>query len=595
MTQVLVAYFVFLGLSAFVSRLFISRYHTEHIISLIFTMIVLFVFGCVQQLGVGIKVVIACAVIGGGLSLWRLLKGGEKRFALLRQAVELAIFFAIALIISWGAEYWVWDEFSHWGAEVEFLSITGNLPMAKESLVFPNYIPGITLLRYFATTLLDGSGVSASYFMTWLFSLACLYCVAYSQSVSKWLVTLLVIFFTYLALFQSLVLTLLVDPLQALLFLCALRFARETDNESFWITLFSVAGLVLLKHVGIILAVFVCAYFVANRYLIAKQDLKSTLIKGCVLFVPTVAIYASWEIYVAAYDMVIKFRGPSVLFMGPGFVSNTASGMHHVLTNLFPHANFLAPAYPLAILTPGIPLWEFICLMTGFGWLVNFSTKTDKKSAALAFALLLLTGVGYLFFLAYVTVASGWFNDVQSFSRYFLVVFFATFLLLFLVARENLSIVRGLLIAIAMAALSYVVAPPMESIFVQSKRPPVPLNEEYRIKAAQLKKYATGTELILYIDGKDSSFGYFMFRQKTLPLRYMSYNQTYFIHQSDSEIQDRLNLFRKRLCRFDYVYADNSSEEFWNRNASVFDIPGGHVYKVTRVDAQYCSATLLEK
>jgi uncharacterized membrane protein len=354
-------------------------------------------------------------------------------------------------------------------------------------------------------------------------------------------------------------------------------------------------AVVLLKHVGIILAAFIWAYYVSVRLFIDKLSIKAVAARACVLFALVISTYASWELYVYFYGLDIKFAGTSILLEGDGVVSNIVIGLRHVLTNLFPHSAFLPPAYPLALLTPGIQLWAFICITACLGLIINLNKSTPRKSTALAFGFLVLTAMAYLLFLSYVTVASGWFNDHVSFSRYFLVVLFATFLLQYFVAREGLSVARCLFVAIVMAAVSFVTAPPLSTLFVQAKRLPVPINEEYRLKAEQLKKYTTGNEFILYIDGKDSVFGYFIFRLKTLPLQYKSYSSTFFIYQDDIKNPDRLDRFKKTLCKFDYIYADSAPEDFWKRNSSIFSETGGHVYKVIRDSSIYCTAHLLEK
>jgi len=592
---VLLTYFVFLGLTAFTSRFIINKFRAEHPVSLILAMIILYLFGCVQLLGVGIKVVLSCAAIGCIAGFWTLLKGGTERFSIVRQAVELAVLFALALILSWGSQYWVWDEFSHWGAAVEYLSLTNNLPTSKEVQVFPNYIPGISLLRYFGESLLQGSGVASAYCITWLLGLSSIYCVSNSESRTKWAITIITLFFAYLAFYQALTLTLLIDPLQSLLFLCALRFAYKNDRDSFKVVLLAVIAVVLLKHVGIILAAFVWAYYVGMRLFADKLEIKTILPRSLVLMAVPLLTYLSWEWYVAAYDLTIKFEGMSVLLKGAGLLSNVSIGLHHVLGNLFPHAAFLPPAHQMEFLTPGIPLWMFISIATAAALVLTYNRSSSQKEMALTFAFLLLTTVGYLLFLSYVTIASGWFNDHVSFSRYFIVALFATFFLQYFVARDGLSILRCALIAVVMIAAAYITAPPLNMFFVQEKRPPVPLHEVYRAKAAQLLKYTTGTERVMYVDGKDSSFGYFIFRLKTQPLRYLSYSSTSFINQPTTDSAKNIDRFKRELCQFDYVYADSPPEDFWKRNGEPFDKIGGHVYKVIRNGSIYCSAILLEK
>ncbi|MCP1477243.1 hypothetical protein ABIA54_003911 [Pseudomonas sp. EB276 TE3739] len=596
MLNVLLMYFSILGLVALSSRLVTSRYRAEYPISLILVMVALYVFGFFQLLSIGLYVVLLGALVGGALATKGMVFQSEDRFVIFRQAAELAILFALAWSLSWGSEYWVWDEFSHWGAEAEYLVINKNLPVSSESLVFPNYIPGISLVRYFSEVLMR-SGPSSSYFITWLFALSAIYSVSYSSSHMKWALTIVALFFAYLGFFQTLPLTLLIDPLQSLLLLLALRFAQNDDDDSFRIVVLAAVALVLLKHVGIILGGFVWLYYVCVRLLADKRQVKTIFSRATLLLASVVLTFVSWEIYVYLYDLSIRFAGISIMFKGAGLVENFSIGLHHVLRNFYPHAAFLTPAHPVEFLTPGIPLWEFTCIVVVAGFLLNFNKATDGRQVLIAFVFLLFSAVSYMLFLAYVAVASRWFNDLYSFSRYFIAVLFAVFFLQYFVARDGLAIWRCALIAALMVGLAYVTAPSLSTFFVQEKRPPVPLNAEYQLKADQLIKHTKGGERILYVDGKDSSFGYFMFRLKTLTLRYLPYPSTSFVNNNKNNYARNYKRFRRVLCKFDYVYVDGAPDGFWKRNARLFDVAGGRVYKVHRIykNARYCTASLLEK
>ncbi|MFJ2465537.1 hypothetical protein [Pseudomonas sp. NPDC087615] len=594
--NVLAIYSIFLGLASLASRVFSSKYRSEYPVGLMLAMVLLYVFGCIQQLELGVKVVVFAAIVGGGLGIWSLFTGKQHRYSILRQGGELAILFALALVFSWGAEYWVWDEFSHWGAEAEFLAINHNLPTDKEILEFPNYIPGITLLRYFTEFFLAGSGISSFYLVTWLFSLSAIYCVSYSEFRGKWLTTVVIVFFTYLAFFQSLTLTLLIDPLQSLVFLMALRFSLKNENDSFKIMLLAVISVVLLKHVGLILGMLVLMYYVGMRRFADGVTLKALLPRSLMILVAVLATFLSWEAYVAAYGLKNAFAGPSIMFKGPGIIENFSIGLRHVMTNFFPNAPLLPVAYELPFLSAGIHLWLFICIATCAAIALTYNRYCDRKGFFLTFGFLLSSSALYILFLSYVAITSGWFSDVYSFGRYFMVVFFAAFLLQYFAARDGLSIVRCTLIAVLMIGAASVTAPPLNMFFVSEKRASVPLNEEYRIKADVLKKHAARNARIMYVDGKDSIFGFFMFRLKTLPMRYAPYK--FFVNANGVASPEETEQFKDFMCTFDFVYADGAPDDFWKRNGHLFDVTGGHVYKINQGQSGQkgdCAAVLLER
>ena len=269
--DLLLMWMVFLGWVVLFSSAFVGVHRAEHICACSGIMISLYLFACLQLLTLGVIFVVVLGAVGCGLALWKLLYTENQKWFVIRFGVELLVIFTIAFFASWGASYWTWDEFSHWGAQIEFLIAQKNLPVASGVLLFPNYIPGVSLFRYFGEVLLQGTGISASYFLTWVMALSGLYTVSYSESRYKFAGTALAVFFAFLIFLQALVSTLYVDALQAVVFLCALKFAHEKDPEVFKVVAVLCVSLVLMKHVGLIFSLFVLAYFIAVRFFLYKE------------------------------------------------------------------------------------------------------------------------------------------------------------------------------------------------------------------------------------------------------------------------------------------------------------------------------------
>lgn len=596
--DLLLMWMVFFGWVVLFSSAFVSVSRAEYICACSGIMISLYLFACLQLLWLGIVFVSILGVVGFGLALWNFLYKENQKWIIIRFGIELLVIFSISFFASWGANYWTWDEFSHWGAQIEFLIVQKNLPVAPGVLLFPNYIPGISLFRYFGEVLLQGTGVSASYFLTWVMALSGLYTISYSESKYKFAGTTLVVIFAYLIFFQSLVSTLYVDPLQAIIFLCALKFAHEKGSEAFKVVAVLSVSLVLMKHVGLIFSFFVLVYFVAVRVFLYKEKPIAVFPRALCLLSLICVGYFSWAIYVRFYNLSLDVVDISKLTGGAGVFANIWNGLLTVLNNKFVHAGFIEPLYVADVNFKSAPVWLFIAAIFALSISLVFCSSSSLRNKLLAVGLLITTNVSYTMFLAYIAAVTPWGQDPYSFSRYLMVVLFATFLMQFLIVRNHISTLAFIFFVVLMFSLSAVVSPSLSSVFVLSKRPPVMVNEEYRLKAEILKKYANETDVVWYVNDQEITLGYFIFRMKAIPLKLVAYSAGYDIYHNNNlargiNLDYRQRLFGRKLCSVKYIYIDNMSPLFWNQFSRFFDVANGTLYEVVPSGVKTCSAKLV--
>lgn len=561
-------------------------------------MISLYLFACLQILSLGIIFVNVIGALGCGFALWNLMYEEDNKWIVIRTGVELSVIFAIAFFASWGAEYWTWDEFSHWGAQIEYLNAQKNIPTESGVLLFPNYIPGISLFRYFGEILLHGTGLSASYFLSWVMALSGLYTVAYSESKYRFLATAIAVFFAYLIFFQSLVSTLYVDPLQAIFFLCALKYAHEKSSDAFKVVVVLCVSLVLMKHVGLIFSLFVLVYFTAVRVFLCEEKPAHVLPRALCLAGLIFISYFSWAIYVSVYDLSIGVVDVSKLTVGDGVFANLWSGLLIVLSNKFIHAGFIEPFYLTGYDFKSAPVWVFIAAIFALSAIFVYGSSSSLRNKLLAVGLLVSTNVSYTLFLAYIAAVTPWGLDPYSFARYLMVTLFATFFMQFIMVRNHISKLAIALFVVSLVSFSAVVSPSLTSVFVSDKRPPVMVNEEYRLKAETLKKYANETDLVWYVNDQNITLGYFVFRMKAMPLKFVAYSAGYDIYHNNNlergiNLDYRQHLFARKLCSVNYIYIDKMPYLFWNQFSKFFDVPNGTLYKVVPSGVKTCSAKLV--
>lgn len=596
--DLLLMWMVFFGWVVLFSSALVGVSRAEYICACSGIMITLYLFACLQLLSLGIIFVVILGVVGIGLALWKLLYTESQKWTVIRVGVELSAIFTIAFFASWGANYWAWDEFSHWGAQIEFLITQKNLPVAPGVLIFPDYIPGISLFRYFGEVLLKGTGISASYFLTWVMALSGLYAISYSESKYKFAGTAVAVFFAYLIFFQALVSALYVDPLQAVIFLCALKFAHEKGVEAFKVVAVLCVSLVLMKHVGLIFSFFVLVYFFAVRVFLYKEKLIAVFPRALFLLGLVCVGYFTWVIYVGFYGLSRDVVDVSKLSGGAGVFANLWKGLLVVLNNKFVHAGFIDPLYVTSINFKSAPVWFFVAAIFALSISLVFCSSIPSRNKLIAVGLLIATNVSYTLFLAYIAAVTPWGQDPYSFSRYLMVVLFATFLMQFLVVRNHISTLVFAIFVAAMVSFSTVVSPSLLSVFVTSKRPPVMVNEEYRLKAEKLKKYANENDLVWYVNDQNITLGYFIFKMKAMPLKFIAYSAGYDIYHNNNlergiNLDYRQRLFARKLCSVKYIYIDNMSPLFWNQFSRFFDVAKGAVYEVVPSGDKTCTARLV--
>ncbi|TKE98681.1 hypothetical protein FCV46_19670 [Vibrio kanaloae] len=545
--------------------------------------IVLYLSSILGMLDLGIVAVQSISVALLFFGVWRTHLNKEW-YGFLSCGLSLAFIFSLAYFASLGKNFWAWDEFSHWGAQVDYLIAMKEIASDSSVMLFPDYIPGQSLWRYYSYLKINSSDNSAIYFGNYVLIFTLIFCV----TSSKGLVKLLQGVFVYLCLlffFQSLIITLYVDHIQALLLLCFLHnlSSQERVNASYLSLL--VCMLVLSKHVGLIFALFAVTSFALNEAFIKKSKMSNMLRNIAVIFIPAMSLFFFWELYVEYYSLKREVVNVDKIILS-GFLdtfNHLFASSKGLLNSFFPHANLIRSKYSS---DSSVYLWQLISAVFTFVLCVSIFNKDLLKKRILYAVLSFSMIASYVLFLSYIRAGTPWAGDVYSFSRYVCVILFP----IVVIPLLKITKIRYLLpLTFGSILLSLPLSPPFSSVFSYVEKSPSVTHRDFDKKAQLVKKYVSSSDVIWYIQPQDSIVSYFVFREKVIPNPVLNFKDGWHLYvKSDlKSLTERLFLFKKNICKVDYIYVDNKDDTFWDDYGIFFgNKRESLLFRINKVDGQ---------
>lgn len=196
------------------------------------------------------------------------------------------------------------DDFSHWGTMVKFLYQEGRLPQAGDKLISFYIYPPTTALfvDYFVTMVGFSEGhMLVGQFLIILSSLSAIFSLKdRPKTVLPYLSQVAMVGFFLLTLHDSLLTTLMVDSLLALIALASLAYIRYySQNKVYQAISVSVIlnFLCLVKRSALILVIFSLVYY---AYSLRYSDVGKSLKRKCLAFVGVFSFlgYFLWEAHI---------------------------------------------------------------------------------------------------------------------------------------------------------------------------------------------------------------------------------------------------------------------------------------------------------
>lgn len=531
-------------------------------------------------------------VLYAGYALLRAANSREDLKAYGQQALFWIIAIALSRSCTKGSVYWAWDEFSHWGTHVDYLRHFGELLGDPTLLIFADYIPGISLWRAFFRSQLPLLGTSAAYLADLLLVLACLQALCAGRKPLEKLAVIGLLLGIYIIFFQSLVLTLYVDPLQAMLMLTGL--ALVSLEAPLPLLALLLAALTSTKHVGLIFALSIAAYYGAHAIWVRRQPMRRGLLLTLLLASCALAVWGSWALFVrlnniAPITNVVSNQGELL----PTFIKTLGA----VVNGIYPHAWYLKQDWAPAFSAP-----TYVLLLGSLAALASVLARDtgSRRQDQLDFAFSLALLAAYTVFLAAVWSRIPGGADPNSYTRYLAVPLMA--LLAHALWRKfSLTRTTGITMMstlLAVAAGAVLLAPPAAAIFTKQK-PGLAGHREYQLIADGVHQHTKPTDTIFYLIEPENLRNYFVFRSALLPLHLADWNSLARITIGRGvtgwpELASRRQLLAAEICKSSYVYAGQLSDQFWQDYRMFFDTPKNESLYQSRQDAAgQCSARLV--
>ena len=293
--DIIILYMLILSVSFFCAGVFRKKFEDTLPLTFILIMLLLFLFGLVNQLKFGVFFVI---FLLGSLYVvtmyFMCIKHRKKEIISSFFTTPFFIFtalFAICIYINYGKLADSWDEFSHWMDCVKAMSYLDHFVTSRESHSnFQSYPPAMALLQYFSQKIFLYVHKGAEfnewrmYLVYQLFALSMFFPFLKKLSIKepvKFIMLPIILFLLPLVFFQGFYTEIWIDPFVAILAGCG--FARilykEKDDISYHLYMIGVSiTLVLAKDIGLFFGLFVGTAYAVDMLIEKKEVLKRTQI-----------------------------------------------------------------------------------------------------------------------------------------------------------------------------------------------------------------------------------------------------------------------------------------------------------------------------
>jgi len=508
-----------------------------------------------------------------------------------------------------------WDEFTHWAHVVKIMYRYAELgPATPTDYTAEEYPPGISLFQYFVMDFGSGWIEGMLYWSAHLIVLSLVVSVLANCSYkffSEIILKLCVALIASLALFSDTYLTIIADPILALVFGYLILIAIKTSQQGGkWMIIFaSTAGfLTLVKPIALY---FACAAIliniIATLFTVRFNGLRKLMLSflpATVALVTVGTVWMSWGLYFSrtsdpnSNNVNVSIPKGLKGFADDSFVSEVTSKF---IENIF--GTVLNPSSWLAMTTSS---WTVVCTLFFTLWAYLGGKTNFARNIALGVTLLVTT-FGYLVIILYSYLAVfsvGEAAALASFQRYVATwyhgVFFAIVLLILsevdfgayakssrLINRQkHIGVLLIAFIALnTISSLGYYVfmlrSAPTRGI---EKREPL-LETTRAIKTA---KIPDGSKVYIVTQHRDG-FEYFLLRYEMVGAKFGEVPFSLGAKKDEGDIWTDESIDAKKwsetLRDFDFVVLSITTEGFNEEFSSLFEdglVESDSVYKVMK-------------
>ena len=153
--------------SFFISNIFKKKIEETLAINVVFSIIILFIFGMFNRLDLGYYtyLIFTVGALVGNIIFLIKQKFKNLKYLLTSGLIISFLLYAFFIILNKGRMLSVWDEFSHWGLVVKNMFMLNNFGLGSDStLLARGYLSGTSLFQYLALKI--GGNFNETYMFT---------------------------------------------------------------------------------------------------------------------------------------------------------------------------------------------------------------------------------------------------------------------------------------------------------------------------------------------------------------------------------------------------------------------------------------------
>jgi hypothetical protein len=587
-----------------------------------FVAVLLYFFGVVDLLVWGSWLATA---IGIGLLIYEVFSSTEQHVVFAKSALYALLMLLLVCWFYWAIEenfrFLLWDEFSFWAASTKLIYTTNSLFKENSPIFLKSYPPIQQLFQYYVLQFFSWSEKNALFAQDiWLLSGALLLASRLRLGMP-----------TKAALFLSL--TTLVyacgysfssiysDALLGMFFAAAVNFAsKEEQSLSTWFALsLSLSVLILLKEIGILLALVAIVIYASNMVLTssaytARSSLEDGLshprvsvlsrlqahwLKIFSLVALIVFVMQSWALYVKSIGAARALTIPSLAQWldephQKRLWTTLAEFAHRVLeTGYVPISVPFTQWHPTILLIVGV--------LSLFSVLVIYQTRPQQRlfyGVTLGILFLGFWGYTAALVLSYLVIFTEYEGvRLASFERYLssYLLAWASFILVNLFAsREhcnrkiNFLLVSGCFVVLTLMTSGQFLK---DLSGIRSVGPDYQLRQEIEGFADQIKKHIQPEQKIYFIAQKSNGLERVMFYYAMLPNTVsMSWCWSLGPKYFEGDVWTCNQEVKGLVDGYDYLALYRGDDQFWDLNKSFFSpasVGGARgLYKIEQQNGQ---------
>ena len=579
-----------------------------------FIAVSLYFFGIVDLLIWG---TVAVTTLGLGLLAHGIFYSKQPPFEFARPMGVGIVFLILLGWIYWAIQenfqFLLWDEFSFWAASTRLIYTTDLLFKENSPIFFKSYPPIQQLFQYYFLQFFSWSEKNTLFaHNVWLLSgLLCVASLPKAGVLTK--VVLFVSLATLIYAFGYSFSSLYSDALLGICFAAAVTFAaKNTRNTGVWLALvFSLTVLILLKEIGILLALVATAVYAANLLLSSSgptqlglftslwSSIKTHWIRLLAIFGVIVCVMQSWAWYVKGIGASRSISTPTISLWGDAAFQKRMTSTLDEFVRRTVEADFVSISAYFVQRHPTI-LMVLVGLIALSVLSVQLARAGRRLFCGVVMSIIFLGFCGYVaaLLLSYLIIFTEYEGiRLASFERYLstYLVAWASFVFVKLFDDSDVGR-RGRGTVVALVCFLMLTATTSGHFLkelrgIRSGGPDHGLRLEIESFAAEIKKQIHPGDKTYFVaqnsNGLERVMFYYAMLPNTVSTKWCwSLGQKYF----DGDVWTCNQSLQELLGDFEYLALYRGDDQFWRNNQSFFEPasigdPRG-LYKIDRKGGQ---------